>query len=329
MSKQAKPAVIGAFVLGGLVTFILAILFFGSGRMFIHKEIFLLYFNESVNGLNIGAPVKFKGVVIGSVTDIRIQYNQSESSDAIPVFIEVDTDRLRTRLGVKELDLSNPEHLKKQIRLGLRGKLEAQSYVTGMLYIELDYHPSENAVLVQKKQEEYLEIPTVTSNVQEIMRSVMEMLASINKIDYGGISTELKGTLRQVRLSLEKIDFAKLNENVISATDGLDEIIHSEEIRDTLANVAVMSENLREMSSSLKANIAPLSAQMRTSLEVVESAMTEVERAIRPESALRIQLETTLREFGRAAAAMRALTDYLERNPGSLVRGKATPEENK
>lgn len=325
MSKQAKPALIGAFVLGGLICFIGALIFLGSGRLFRQNETFILYFNESVNGLSIGAPVKFKGVEIGRVQDIRIQHNQPADSDAIPVFIEVDTQKLKNRLGVTDLDLADPDHLKAQIRLGLRAKLQAQSYVTGMLFIELDYFPREPIRLVQSDPE-LPEIPTVSSQVQEIMNSVMEMLASIQQVDFAGISEELKGALAGLRKGLEALDFAALNDNLIGASGGVNDLVNSDALKNSLKNIENFTHELLDLTSQVKTEFVPLTAQMRDSLAVVETAMTDVQKTLRPESSLRVQLETTLREFARAAAAMRTLTEYLERNPSALVRGKPEPE---
>jgi paraquat-inducible protein B len=78
MNKKISPAVIGAFVIGAVALIIIAILVFGSGRLFRQTRDFVLYFDNSVNGLRIGAPVKIKGVEIGSVKDIRLQLEKDK-----------------------------------------------------------------------------------------------------------------------------------------------------------------------------------------------------------------------------------------------------------
>lgn len=310
--------------MSGLALLVGAIIFFGSGILSQRSEKILLYFNESVNGLEVGAPVKFKGVAIGNVSDIRIQYNQRADSDAIPVFIEIHTAKLRDRLGVTNLDLANPEHLKSQIRLGLRGKLQAQSYVTGMLFIELDYY--ENAPIVfYQAEKHFLEIPTVSSNVQEIMHSVTELLADLNGMDFSAISRELEGALRELRIGLKSMEFETLNKNVIAASQGLAEFIKSDDLKNSLSNVEGITADVLEITKQFKNDFAPLTIQIRDSLATVEAAMLEIQKTVRPESSMRVQLETTLREFSRAASAMRTLAEYLERNPSALLRGK--PQE--
>ena len=97
MNKKMSPAMIGAFVLGAVALIVIAILVFGSGRLFRQTRTFVLYFDSSVNGLRVGAPVKLKGVEIGSVKDIRLLVGQGTAGDEIPVIIEIDLKKLTRR----------------------------------------------------------------------------------------------------------------------------------------------------------------------------------------------------------------------------------------
>lgn len=325
MSQRANPALIGTFVLAGTAACIAALIFFGSGLVFQRKETFLMYFSESVNGLDIGAPVKFKGVTIGRVKDIRIQYDQPLESDAIPVFVEIYTDTLKNRLGVTNLNLADSGQLQDQIRLGLRAKLEMQSYVTGLLYVEFDYYEDAPADFVQQS-DYYPEIPTLSSNSQAIMTSVMQMLADINEVDFSGISNELKLSLRQLRGSLESVEFEQLGENIMRATEGLDKLVNAPELKQSLTNVESITEQVLEIADEIRSEFSPLSRQMRSALATVEDAMRELRQSVRPESSLRVQMESTLREFKRTAEALRVLADYLERHPNAVITGKPDSE---
>src|SRR5215471_17776495 len=97
MNKKMSPAMIGAFVLGAIALIVIAILVFGSGRLFRQTRDFVLYFDNSVNGLRVGAPVKFKGVEIGSVKDIRLLLEKGADVSKIPVIIEIDLEKLTSR----------------------------------------------------------------------------------------------------------------------------------------------------------------------------------------------------------------------------------------
>ena len=329
MSKRANPLLLGTFVILGLVLLAAGLIFFGSGRFFQQSDTFLLYFRESVNGLESGAPVKFKGVKIGRVKEIRIRYDQPETSDAIPVFIEIFSQHITQTLGVKDLQLSDKKTLRKQINMGMRAKMQSQSYVTGKLFVELDYYPDISAKLTQKG-DKYLEIPTVSSNLAAMMNSATQLLASVNEVDFQAISKELTGALRGLRIALDELNFKQLNDNILSASKGLDELVNSPHVQSSLENVEGISEELLQLTRKLKEDISPLSKQMRDSLSTIEEAMQDVQQTISPRSSSRIQLEKTLKEFERAARSLRILSESLERHPSSLLRGKPpkTPEES-
>ena len=128
MGQRINPTLIGAFVLGALALLILAVIAFGSGQLFRKTQEFVLYFGGSVNGLRIGAPVKFMGVEVGSVKDIRLEMQGANGVHMIPVIIEIDPEKLTSRGGTGKV-LSDPEELKAAIDNGLRGQLQLESFV--------------------------------------------------------------------------------------------------------------------------------------------------------------------------------------------------------
>src|SRR5689334_21039375 len=137
MKQTVSPTVIGAFVLGALALLVSGIIAFGSGQFFRHTKEFVLYFDGSVNGLRVGAPVKIKGVEIGAVKDIRLQLDQGAELNKIPVIVEIDLEKLTSRGSVRAAAAAvDREALQKVIvDRGLRGQLEMESLVTGLLYV--------------------------------------------------------------------------------------------------------------------------------------------------------------------------------------------------
>jgi len=133
MNRRVSPTLIGAFVVGAILLSVLAVVMFGSGRYFHKTYEFVLYFPSTVNGLRAGAPVKFRGVEIGSVKDIRLQLEQDLDPGPIPVIIEIDPEKLTSR-GTTETILNNPQVRKAAIDRGLRGQLQVESFVTGVLF---------------------------------------------------------------------------------------------------------------------------------------------------------------------------------------------------
>jgi len=168
MSKKVNKTVIGVFVIGALVLLMVAIVVFGSGELFKRTNKFVLYFDGSVKGLAIGAPVMFRGVSIGNVKDISLFYDSKAGTITLPVIVEIDQDRIKGALSFGELGGD-----KKMIALGLRGKLEVQSFLTGQLMISFDFYPEKKAKLhgiVNK----YPELPTLPASpdITEIMNEI-------------------------------------------------------------------------------------------------------------------------------------------------------------
>src|SRR3984885_2404132 len=142
MSKKVNKTVIGMFVVGALVLLMAAIVVFGSGELFKRTNKFVLYFDGSVKGLAVGAPVMFRGVSIGTVKDISLIYDSKAGTITLPVIVEIEQDRIQGAPSFGELDGA-----KKMIALGLRANLEVQSFLTGQLMISFDFYPDRPAIL--------------------------------------------------------------------------------------------------------------------------------------------------------------------------------------
>ena len=132
MAKQSFKTAVGAFVIGGLALLVAGIILLGGGRMFSDDIEYVLYFDGSVSGLNIGAPVVFRGVPMGQVTRISLEANPRDASVTIPVYIRLDENSI-VRAGVTgELtDNFRQEILRRLIQRGLRARLQLQSLITG------------------------------------------------------------------------------------------------------------------------------------------------------------------------------------------------------
>ena len=136
MSKKANPTLIGLFFVTGVALAMAGLLIFSSRNAFHPQAKFILYFDGSLKGLNLGAPVKFRGVPVGSVVDILIRHNQATNDHSMPVIISIDKKLIQSKSDVAlQFTESRLKHL---ISVGYRGRLEAESLVTGVLYVELD-----------------------------------------------------------------------------------------------------------------------------------------------------------------------------------------------
>src|SRR5215475_11276103 len=140
MGRRANPTVIGAFIIGAVALIVIGLLVLGRGHFFSDTRTFVLYFDGSIKGLNIGAPVEFQGVRIGSVTDIRVIQIPKTSEFRTPVYIQIEVNRIG-EAQVKRSRAEQREYLKSLIQRGLRAQLVAQSLVTGQLIVQLGFYP--------------------------------------------------------------------------------------------------------------------------------------------------------------------------------------------
>ena len=164
MNQRANPKLIGAFVVGAVALVVVGVLLLGGAKWLTQKRTFVAYFEGSVKGLNVGAPVEFQGVQVGSVTDIQLQFLTAEKEFRIPVFIQIEPGRM-TEVG-RQIEVHG-QLLKPLIERGLRAQLEMQSLVTGQLIVQLGMHPDTPIRLVGDGK--VPEIPTAPTTMQEVV----------------------------------------------------------------------------------------------------------------------------------------------------------------
>lgn len=324
MGKKANPAIIGAFVVGAVALALTGLVVFGSGRMFKHVTQFVCFFPGTVNGLSVGAPVRFKGVEVGSVSDIRLRFEETAISERaevakgvrIPVFIEIDADKITLQGG--KHDVRDPKRVRQLIDLGLRAQLNAQSMVTGLLFVQLDFFPDQPATFVLPPGAKEVEIPTVATTMEQVQSAAAEIIHKIEELHFDRL-------VKSANAMLDSIN------GVVSAP-GLKQTI--EVLPTTLANVNQAVLSLRELAARLDARQGPFFASLKgttdqtgATLEQARLTLQTVQTLVDPGSPLATQLTASLQEISSAARSLRLLADYLERNPSAVVRGRDLNEK--
>lgn len=319
MGKKANPALIGGFVVGAIVLAVAGLLVFGSGKMFKHTFKFVCFFPGAVDGLNVGAPVRFKGVEIGSVTDIRLRLGDAKAIEAtdvargtrIPVTIELDGDKIASQGGKRPI--GDPEAFKQMIDLGLRAQLNAQSLVTGLLFVQLDLRPGTPVNLVLPPDSTPMEIPTLPTAMEQVQSAAAEILRKLEDMHIEKL----------VASASETVDALK---NVLS-TPELKQTVES--LPATVANLNQTVTSMRELAARLDSKSGPLlesltatSNKAGATVQQAQSTLQSMQTFVAPQSPLSSQLTGSLQEVSAAARSLRLLADYLERNPSALVRGK-------
>ena len=335
MNKKVSATAIGAFVLGALTLIVIALLMFGSGRYFRKTYEFVLYFDSSVNGLRVGAPVKFRGVEIGSVKSILIQLEKNMKTQWIPLIIEVDPEKLTRRGGTGKL-LNDPQALKEAIDDGLRGQLQLESFVTGLLFIGLDIFPDSPVKFVQEPDKggyKYPEIPTQPTALQKVQEKIGDILTKLEDIDFKQLIESMTQTVNGINGVVNSPDLKQAVQSLHVATAKLG---------DAGANIARAANTLEGSFNSLAGDLQLTSAEARAALKQAGAAVKQSEAAIKgaeetmasiraavdPESATFYEVNRTLKEVSAAARSLRLLTNYLERNPRALIFGKPATKED-
>ncbi|MGF1485479.1 MAG: MlaD family protein [Opitutales bacterium] len=339
MSKKTNPAAIGIFIVGALVLIVAAVLLFGTADHFDSKEKFIAYFEDSVTGLEIGSPVRFKGVKIGEVTDILIRTpNQDRASDAIPVILEINLSQLDT-LGVSEVDLGDDEGYRAQIEQGLVAMLEQESFLTGRLFIELDYVPNPPGFVIPVQERPApgipeKEIPTVSTGIAQLFDNLDLISTKLAALDYEGIFFQLSQVLEAADENLRMIDTKAISDNLVAATGSLREILGDPNLKQALERLNIALGDLDTLLVNLESRVEPLTQEfirtaqvMQQALAQADSTLATLERTVGPDSPTLGQIESALAEFENAARAIRALADFLERNPNAFLTGRALPQQ--
>jgi len=318
MGKRANPTIVGAFVLGSLAIVIAVIIGLGSSHLFTREHKFVMFFSSDVNGLNVGAPVKFRGVEIGSVSNILLSLGglgagniQQSSTVRIPVIIQLHSRTLFARGA--ELDLDDPKQIGAAIQLGLRGELKTESLLTGLCYIDLDMHPDTPVKYYLGRNSPYPEIPTVPTPLEQAQTAIIKIMAALEKVDFDALVTSLTQTADSVN---DLVKSAQVRRTIAS----LDQAATS--LNATAQSIKNTSDNLSKQVGPAAEDLRKTTASARAALEQAQGTLLAVQTVLGPGSPVDYELTQTLEETGDAARSLRQLTDYLQRNPSSVIRGR-------
>jgi paraquat-inducible protein B len=325
MSQKANPTKIGLFFVGSLALALCGLIAFSSRSLFHPMEKQILYFNSSLKGLNAGAPVKYRGVTVGTVAEIYIRHNQAEDDYSLPVVIAVDK-KLAQSKSDQLLKIGNPDETKKLISRGFRGRLEAESLVTGVLYVELEVIPDAPPPVFHQLKPEYEELPTIPSQVQQLV-------ANLAQIDAKGLSEKLNELLTRLNSSLGQIDVAAMNAGVTNLLESANRFMASADLTNSLAS---LRQTLAEAGPALKRldeRIDPIADSITNTLYDAQKTLKELQAGIQnisdltgPDSAARTQLIQTLVQLDTASRAVADLAEFLSRYPNALLRGQKEPK---
>jgi paraquat-inducible protein B len=334
MSKPSNPTLIGSFVLGAVALLVVAVLLFGGAALFASKRTLVSYFPGSVQGLREGSSVVLNGVRIGYVKDIRLQ-GELKPGNAMEMLVQVTMEILPSSFELysngNALSAESRAQMSPQqyVDAGIRAKLATESFVTGQLLVELDFRPDTPAVLRARTKGGPVEVPTIPGDVQQILQRVQTFFANLS----------------------EEIDVDKLAKDVQGILDGMNELANSPDLRSMFAGGSKLTnDDLPRLTSSLERTLTDLQGATKDARELVqhvdkqvdplmsdllpaikrldstlkstEVTLQSVSGHLREDSALSLEVRSTLQDVQSMSDAATSLLQYLDEHPEALLRGK-------
>ena len=306
MSQRANPKLIGVFVLGAAAILVAAVVLFGSGRFFVRNETFVVFFEDDVAGLNVGAPVTFRGVRIGSVSNIIIKYDSATGQATIPVYLTIQPSKV-----IVTGDRDTPDQL---IEKGLRAQLRTQSFVTGLLSVNLDFVPTSQPHVVGGDPN-YTEIPTVRSSIAELRSTVSDLIGDIRRLPLPDMIAQLSSSAH----NLDKLA-SDSDALVLSMSGKLPQVLNN--IDQAAQAVSKLARDVDTTVPAVRDGAVDAIKSLNETLVEVKKAVTGIQSSVGETSPLQSQMSRTLSDVGDAATAVRSLAEYLNQNPRALLTGR-------
>ena len=276
-------------------------------QAYVSKLRYVLHFDDSVRGLTVGAPVEFKGIKVGAVTDVRLEYDEGKSTFRIPVTVELEPERIADRS--ERMKRAPREAFQALVKSGLRARLQSGNLLTGQLYIDLVMQPKSALKRVGNGRSD-AELPTIRgAGVEQMMATVSAILAQLDQVDYAALGADLQGTLKGTN--------ALVNAPQMQAA--------LTDLSASLASVRTLLKALDSRAEPIAANLEQALAAARGALEKSTATMALVDGVIAPDAPLHHQTVRLLQELGSTARSLRYLVEMLERNPQALLLGKTPP----
>jgi paraquat-inducible protein B len=319
MDERRHSVLIGAFVVGALVVALGAALFFGGAGFGGQRDKVVMVFDGSVKGLNVGAPVALRGVTVGQVTDIQLVL----TTDRAEITMIVEAELVADNVLIRGKELERRDMLEYLIDNGLRAQLNMQSVLTGLLYVQMDFHPEAEAVLAELDSP-YAQIPTIPTEL-EILRRTLQ------SVDYAAMAEAAQSIVTGLRAFVEDEDFLALPgelratlASLEAASGRLDSSLArlEPELSRALGSVGDAAAGMSDALPALSGELAAALASLEEALRATRDAMGGLGRQVAEDSPTLQQLGATLREVSRASRSLQGLLQTLEDQPDALLRGR-------
>ena len=316
--KQTNTRMIGAFVLGAVLLIAASVFLFGSRDLFEKKRHFVAYFEQSVNGLNVGAPIKFRGIEVGQVKSIEGVYDPATSAVTPRLMLEFYPEKLRNA----EVEDGEYTLFRPLVDRGMRASLKSQSLLTGQLYVSLDFYENRPERILGTDEDPFPEMPTIDSGLSEIFAAFEDLPLDALVVQVTSTLNSLEEMLRNdgVRQSadflptlLKDIDSAIV---AIGAFTGGELPQTSKQLRSFLSTGESSVEDLTEMLTEQTL------VELDKTLNELDLTLALARERLDKNDPVSYEAANALREVSNAAASLRRFANYLETHPEALLRGR-------
>ncbi len=332
---------IGVFVVLSLSLFMTAIVIFGGNKFFAKERLIIAYFDGSLNGLSVGAPVTYRGVIIGQVKTIKIHIEGAglkSQEISIPIIIALSPEStMIVEDDQNRNDSDIYDFMEAMCKQGLRAKLKLQSLVTGKRYVDLAFYENSPAIY-RDTGNKYFEIPTLPSDMQQFTK-MME------NVDIGKLYTKFMNTLNSMETlsatfseTIDKEKTRQLLDNILSSTTSLQSLLAKldngvdpmlKKADSGLDQIAALTRHTDDLILSLDNEIVPeILSDLNVSFEnlnlTIQQAGTllaQAEKTISPYSPLYYRFTETMKQLEETTRAIEKLSDFIHRNPETLIFG--------
>ena len=343
MSQKANFFKLGLFVIGAIVAGVVVLTIIGTGK-FLQKRVTIeTYFNESVQGLDIGSKMKYRGVEVGQVTKITftyVNYEQDKPMSDRKRYVLVEAQIQPKLVGGRAAgDLTSPESTAAEVEKGLRIRLAPQG-ITGTSYLEVDYlDPAQNPPVPIDWVPSNIYIPSAPSTVAQLVTSASEIMERLRKLDVEGTVANLNKLLNTATDRIGAIDTKGLSQRADRTLAKLESTLNDLEAKKLSGEAVALISELRKTNADLQSTIG--SAAFRKLPETAEGAIADVRKVVTdPKIASSIahmdrtltrldrifgggesDLTRTIENLRQITDNLRDLTEDVKRYPGNVIFG--------
>lgn len=318
--------VLGTVLLVGLVWFL-------GGTKIEHGVLYETYFRESVQGLEVGAPVKFRGVTVGRVREIGLVTAAYGMGRKVPIDSAIYR-LVYVRYLVDTARIGKTPDVTEAVKLGLRARIASQG-LTGVNYLELDFvDPSRYPVEAVPWRPEGDYIPSVPSTLTQVQNSAEELLAKLNEVDFAKAAASLTGLIDDLRADLTNGDAHAVLASAGRLVDRLNEAVRAADLPGAMADFRQTVGSVKELAqdpalhrtlagaaqaadrlAAASAQLPPLIAALQATARRADNGTADVQAALVP----------VLRDIEATVGNLRELTDSLSRYPTQVLNGGPPP----